>query len=218
MAQKAARARQDQTADGDPADGDLAGARSRERSPRQDNRRRALMDAAAALFAGQGYRATTIRDIAGAVGMLPGSVYYHFKSKDALLLAVYREGVSGIARRLDAAIEDLAEPWARLEAAAVAHLETILDESAYAKVMVRVLPEDAGEVGAELTGARDGYEARFRRLIADLGLPAGGPAGELRLLVLGALNWAQVWYRPDGKAPAAIARDFVRSLKHGVAP
>lgn len=184
-----------------------------ERAPRQDNRKRALMDAAATAFAAQGYRATTIRDIAGAVGMLPGSVYYHFPSKEALLLAVYDEAVTGIASRVDAAIAAESDPWARLEAAAVAHMETVLDTSAYAKVMVRVLPEDADDAAVALTAARDGYEARFRSLFAALALP-----GSLRLMLLGALNGAQVWYRPGGETPAAIARTFLRALKNGVTP
>jgi AcrR family transcriptional regulator len=189
-----------------------------ERAPRQDNRKRALMDAAAAAFATQGYGATTIRDIAGAVGMLPGSVYYHFPSKEALLLAVYGEAVTGIASRVDAAIAAERDPWARLEAAAVAHMETVLDESAYAKVMVRVLPEDADGAAAALTAARDGYEARFRSLFAALALPPAVSPGSLRLMLLGALNGAQVWYRPGGERPAAIAGTFVRALRGGVAP
>ncbi|MDP6954147.1 MAG: TetR/AcrR family transcriptional regulator [Alphaproteobacteria bacterium] len=189
-----------------------------ERAPRQDNRKRALMDAAATAFAAQGYRATTIRDVAGAVGMLPGSVYYHFPSKGALLLAVYDEAVTGIAVRVDAAIAGKSDPWARLEAAAVAHMETVLDDSAYAKVMVRVLPEDAEDAAAALTAARDSYEARFRDLFAALDLPPGASPASLRLMLLGALNGAQVWYRPGGETPAAIARSFVRSLKTGVAP
>jgi AcrR family transcriptional regulator len=197
---------------------DTGVAAARTPTPREDNRRRALMDAAAALFAVQGYRATTIRDIAGAVGMLPGSVYYHFPSKEALLLAVYREGVEGIAARVDEAVGDHDEPWDRLEAAAVAHLETVLDESAYAKVMVRVMPEDGSEIGPELTRARDSYEERFRRLFAALDLPADTSSGSLRLMILGALNWAQVWYRPGGETPSAIARKYVQSLRNGVAP
>ena len=67
------------------------------RAPRQDNRRQAILDAAAKLFARRGYHATSMRDMASATGMLPGSVYYHFDSKEALLLAVYAEGVQRIA-------------------------------------------------------------------------------------------------------------------------
>ena len=189
--------------------------------PRQDNRRVALMDAAAQLFADKGYSATTIRDIAGSAGMLPGSVYYHFPSKTALLLKIYRAGVDGLARRVDSAVAGAGDdPWAQLEAAAVAHLETVLDQSAYAKVMIGVLPEQAEDpaVSAKLARARDGYERRFRGLIGALGLHGESEAAQLRLMLLGALNWTQIWYRPDGAAPAEIARGYVRTLKQGVSP
>ncbi len=186
------------------------------RPVREGNRKRALMDAAAKLFATQGYRATTIRDIAGAVAMLPGSVYYHFPSKEHLLLAIYREAVEGISARIDAALDGLDDPWDRLEAAATAHLDAILDESAYAKVMVRVLPEDGREIAADLTRARDDYERRFQGLIAELDLPDGVSAGILRVMMLGALNWSQVWYRSGGETPANIARNFLKVVKSGV--
>ena len=79
---------------------------------RGENRREALLDAAAAMFAAKGYDGTSIRDIAGAVGMLPGSLYYHFKSKEELLLAVYRKGVARFEAAIDAALgETAAEPW-----------------------------------------------------------------------------------------------------------
>lgn len=185
------------------------------RARRQDNRRGALMDAAARLFAEQGYRATTIRDIASAAGMLPGSVYYHFESKDALLVAVYREGVARIIARVDAATESENDPWARLEAASAGHLQAILDANAYAQVIVRVVPGDAGEVAEALTEARDEYEARFRRLLEPLELAPGIDRGRLRLMLLGALNWAKIWYRPGGGDPATIAKDFVTILRAG---
>jgi TetR/AcrR family transcriptional regulator, cholesterol catabolism regulator len=187
------------------------------RAPRQDNRREAVMDAAAKLFAGQGYRATTVRDIAGAAGMLPGSVYYHFKSKDALLLAVYREGVARIIAHVDAATAGESDPWARLGAASAGHLEAILDANAYAQVIVRVVPGDAAEVAGALRQARDEYEDRFRRLLDPLELAPGVDRGRLRLMLLGALNWAKVWYRPGASEPGAIARDFVAVLRAGAA-
>ena len=45
-----------------------------------------------------------MRDIAKAVGMLSGSIYYHFDSKEGMLLAVYEEGERRVAEAVDAAI------------------------------------------------------------------------------------------------------------------
>lgn len=74
------------------------------RAPRQDNRRAQLLDAAAHLFSERGFHATSMRDIAKAVGMLSGSIYYHFESKEEMLLAVYEEGKRRIADEVDAAV------------------------------------------------------------------------------------------------------------------
>ncbi|MDP6709309.1 MAG: TetR/AcrR family transcriptional regulator [Alphaproteobacteria bacterium] len=185
------------------------------RARRQNNRRQEVLDAAAACFAGRGYRATTMREIAAQAGMLPGSIYYHFPSKEELLLAVYEEGVRRIEAVIDGAVAAVEGPWARLEAACAAHLEAILDESDYARVIIRVLPEDAGEAAAALVALRDRYEGRFRALFQAVPLAAGADRGALRLLLIGAMNWSQVWYRPGREPPAALARTFVRALRPG---
>ncbi|GAA4487853.1 TetR/AcrR family transcriptional regulator [Microbacterium panaciterrae] len=43
-----------------------------------------ILDCAAALFAEKGIAGTTVRDIAGRAGILSGSLYHHFPSKDAM--------------------------------------------------------------------------------------------------------------------------------------
>jgi len=182
------------------------------RTPRQDNRRERLLDAAAAIICRRGYHATSMRDIARATDMLPGSIYYHFESKEALLIAVYAEGVRRIAARVDDAIVAESTLMKRLEAACVAHLEMLLTDSDYAQVVVRVLPDDVPDARAHLTALRDDYEARFRRLIGALPLPVRRRR-YLRLALLGALNGAQTWYRSGGDTPARIARRMLEVVR-----
>lgn len=183
-----------------------------ERAPRQDNRRQHLLDAAAGLICRRGYHATSMRDIGRATDMLPGSIYYHFASKDELLVAIYAEGVRRIAERVDKAAARATDPMKRLEAACVAHLEMLLTDSDYAQVVVRVLPEDVPAVSVRLTALRDDYEERFRRLIAALKLPKTRQR-YARLTLLGGLNSAQAWYRPGGDSPARIARRVLECLR-----
>lgn len=180
---------------------------------RVNNRVKPLLDAAASQFAAKGYRAATIRDIAAAIDMLPGSVYYHFSSKHALLLAVYEEGVNRVSSRLDDAVASETDPWHRLRAAAEAHLSTILDQSTYACVMNRVSPDQVPEIEQELIELRGAYEERFVTLFEDLPLQKGVDRGLLRLMLLGALNWAQMWYRSDRTPIEEIARAFVDNLR-----
>ena len=184
------------------------------RAQRSDNRLPAVLDAAARLFAEKGYVATSMRDIAEPCAMLPGSLYYHFAAKEDLLAAVYERGVEEIRRGVRAAVVKELEPWARLEAACAAHLETVLRRSDYAQVLIRVLPEDVPAAAARLGRLRDAYEKEFAALIGALPLPGGADRKALRLMLLGALNWSRFWFDAAGReTPRSLARKFVDFLK-----
>jgi AcrR family transcriptional regulator len=179
---------------------------------RSDNRSVELRDAAAALFASKGFHHTSIRDIVKAVGMLPGSLYYHYANKDELLLAVYAEGVRRIDVSVARAVESRDGAWAQLEAACIAHLVALLDESAYAKVVVSVHPDTVPAVRSTLAGMRDDYEARFVRLLASFEGASSEDMRVARMMLLGALNWTPVWFRSNGLSPEDIAKGFLRLL------
>ena len=191
--------------------GAAAGRRAHSRLPQ-------LLDEAAHAFAARGFAAASVREIVQRVGMLPGSLYCHFPTKEALLVAVYREGVERISAAVDAAVASIADPWQRLEAASVAHLSALLDQTDYSQVVIRVRPGDAPAVAAELIALRDRYEKRFARLVAELPLARPVRRSDLRLFLMGALNWSQTWYRDDGRSsPEQIARRFVALLRTGLA-
>lgn len=189
------------------------------RPPRADNRLPQVLDAAAAQFAARGFEAASIRDIVGAVGMLPGSLYYHFATKDELLAAVYAEGVRRVEAAVLAALEGCGgDPWERLEAACTAHLETLLGQGDYARVVISVAPRDVPSRAEEIAAQRSRYEGHFRALVDALPLPGGWSQGALRLMLLGALNWVPTWHRADGGAsPREIARGFVHMLREPAA-
>jgi TetR/AcrR family transcriptional regulator, cholesterol catabolism regulator len=183
------------------------------RALRSDNRLPLILDEAARLFRAHGFDGASVRDIVRAVDMLPGSLYYHFPTKEALLAAVYAEGVRRISGAVKTAIDGKARGWDRLEAACIAHLEALLQESDYAQVVIRVRPSDAPSVAPELVKLRDEYEQLFADLIDDLPLARGVDRRSLRLMLLGALNWSQTWYRAGRDNPHAIARRFVQLLR-----
>ena len=190
-----------------------------QRLPPPANRLKLILDEAARLFREKGYAATSMRDIAAAAGMLPGSLYYHFTAKEDLLVAVYEEGVRRITEKVQAAVARHDKPWERLEAAAVAHLEALLKTGDYALVVIRVLPKDVPGAAARLLRLRDRYEKLFVELVAALPLPAETDRNALRLMLLGSLNWSQHWFREDGRAtPRAIARSYLRLLREAQKP
>ncbi|MCA0245083.1 MAG: TetR/AcrR family transcriptional regulator [Proteobacteria bacterium] len=175
--------------------------------------RETLMAVSARLFARGGFDATSMRDIAGEAGMLAGSMYYHFSSKNDLIAAVYEEGVAEISAAVDAAVAAADTPWTRLEAACVAHLQSLLSDTAHAAVMTADLRRLDARLRRRLIAMRDAYERRFIDLVTALPLGTGTDRTLWRLQLLGALNWTPTWYRPGGKSPAAIARALVAALR-----
>lgn len=188
------------------------------RAPRSDSRRSALLDEAAWLFRQRGYDAASVRDIAGAAGMQPGSLYCHFANKEDLLVAVYEAGIGEITAAVTAAVAAESDPWRRFEAACSAHLEALLKSSDYPQVAVRVLPHDVPKASARLAALRDGYEAIFAELVAALPLADDVDRGFLRRLVIGGLNSTTTWFRHSGDSPRTIARKFVRTLRQALEP
>jgi AcrR family transcriptional regulator len=178
-----------------------------------DNRRDALLLAAARHFARGGFEAASMRDIAREVGMLAGSMYYHFASKDELIEDVYALGVGQVTASVDRALADARGAWSRLEAACVGHLEALLADSPFARVMTADLSRLPAGLRRRLVKQRDFYEQLFVTIIDELKLPSDIDRRLLRLHLLGALNWTPTWYRPGGASPAEIARALVRSLR-----
>ena len=146
--------------------------------------------------------------------MLSGSIYYHFDSKEEMLLAVYQEGERRIAEAVDAAVETETEPWRRLEAASAAHLRALIAHRDYSQVMIQTSPHEAGSAEGRIRDLRRDYEQRFRRLIDDLKLPPEIDRRYLRLLLFGALNWSPIWYRTGGDSPEIVARRFLDTLRN----
>src|ERR1700723_4374381 len=99
----------------------LARAKARTKKPKSlrkgPGRRRQIIAAASELFARNGFEGTSIRDIAAASGVLSGSLYYHFPSKEDLLLTVHEESLTAMRQEVEAAIAGINEPWKRLDEA-----------------------------------------------------------------------------------------------------
>lgn len=180
-----------------------------------ESRREALLDAAASMFAAKGYDGTSIRNITGAVGMLPGSIYYHFASKEELLLAVYRKGVAQFEEAIDAALANSnGEPWQVLEAVCAAHLSILLNGGPYARIVspefVRSFPP---AMLPTLNAERDRYERHFEKLIAALPLDPATDRWLFKVALFGSLNWSQTWYRKGRYTPGDIAAAFIAILQ-----
>ena len=174
------------------------------------------MEKASALIARQGFDGTSMRDIASAVDMLPGSLYYHFSSKEDMLLAVHERVVTDMIDATEAAIAKGKTPWDRLERAAVAHLVSLLGSGNLMTIISPNFAEDRDDLNEKLKAHRRTYEEIFKKLFQEIDLPDDVDRHLLRLQLLGALNWVPVWYNPKHKSsPQTIAKTFVETIRKG---
>ncbi len=168
----------------------------------EPNRRADIVRAAGRLFHQKGYAATTIRDIADAVGMRSGSPFYHFKTKHDMLRAVVLEGMNSIHQAVADAANSGKSPRAAFEAMLRAHLEQLLGGEGrdFAATLLHESRHLDPEVLAEVVTLKDRYEAMWQKALEDLKRVdlIADDSRVARLLLLGALNWTVQWYRPDG--------------------
>ena len=164
--------------------------------------RKAILEAATRLFGAQQYHGTTMRDIAREVGVLPGSLYAHIESKEALLLEVVNtafEPVLQLAAELDASTEP---PEARLRAGIIAHVCEVADHRERALVVLHQWRYLTGDDYAAVLHKRRRYQAVFEHIYRE-GVAQGVFNPEITpsdaiFAILGAVNWVPEWFSPDG--------------------
>lgn len=177
-------------------------------------RRKQILTEAGKLFAARGFEGASMREIAAATGLLSGSLYYHFASKEELFVAVYDANIRMVSEAVRQAIETVEGPWNRLEAAGIAHCEALLTGDRTSVLDVKFPPGLQG-VRPRLIQSRDEHDRLFDSLIAPLDLPDDIDQTQFRLHVLGALNGAVIWYRPSSRlSPADVARNVIGVLRY----
>jgi len=97
-------------------------------------RREELLDLAATMFAERGLRATTVRDIADSAGILSGSLYHHFSSKEQMVDELLRGFLDWLFERYQQIVETEPNPLERLKGLFMASFEAI--EHRHAQVVI----------------------------------------------------------------------------------
>ena len=186
-------------------------------------RRAELLDIAAKLFAERGFKNTTVRDIADAAGILSGSLYHHFDSKESMVDEILRTFQDELFGRYDEILASDADPRAKLEQAVRVSFDAIDQHHSE----VAIFQNDAAYLGTlEGFGYLEERHAQSREVWMTL-LREGTGAGVLRAdldvdLVYRFIRdtvWVAVnWYRPGGTMSAAqVADQYVTILLEGIA-
>ncbi|MGH8237680.1 MAG: TetR/AcrR family transcriptional regulator, partial [Steroidobacteraceae bacterium] len=130
--------------------------------PEDPARRRALVAAAAKLFRRYGYQRTTARDIAGALGVHSGSIFYHFDSKEQILIAVMLEGMQQFAVAASVPLADAHTPLHRLRALFYGHLTALHGGGNEQAVVIQEWRNLSARARRRVVRLRDEIEAMWR--------------------------------------------------------
>ncbi|MEU3222823.1 TetR/AcrR family transcriptional regulator [Streptomyces sp. NPDC006976] len=186
-------------------------------------RRAELLATAAEVFAAQGYNATTVRRIADAAGMLAGSLYYHFDSKESMVDEILSTFLNELWEGYDAVLEAGLGPRETIEALVTESFREI-DRHRDA---VAIYQKEARHLAAQPRFQYlDDSQRKFEK--AWLGTLERGVADgtfradlDIRLtyrFVRDTVWVAASWYRPGGRhSPEEIARQYLSMVLDGIA-
>lgn len=167
----------------------------------------AIMNVAMHLFGKKGFNGTSMRDIANAVGLLPGSLYAHIESKEALLLEIVADGIGRFISAVEPHVASEGDPVRRLRQMIAAHVEVVADNPERSQVVFHQWRFLSADNLPQAIERRRRYESCYVQVVGD-GVRCGliKPDLNLRiavLTILGALNWTPEWFSPGGKLSAA---------------
>ena len=167
-------------------------------------KRERILQEAVALFYARGFTATTLDDIAAALGVTKPFIYTHFRSKPDLLAALCAPTIElSLAAVADAA-KGPGTPTKRLYRALVDFTKVVLQRQANIAIFFREEKHLAPEALAEITALRKQFDRTLSKLLAE-----GVAAGEFKvadvnvaaLAIGGMISWAYTWHRPNGRLP-----------------
>jgi AcrR family transcriptional regulator len=182
--------------------------------------REGILEAAARIFSEKGYHATSMQDIAEAVNLQKASLYYHFSSKQEILIAILDLALDLINTRLELVLSQSLSPGDKLRQAMVSYLQTIAENQNLSAVLLLELRSLDPEIKARHASRREKFEKLWRDLIIE-----GNQEGIFNSVdpsltgraILGVLNWTVTWYRREGpRSSTEIANLFADLLLNGL--
>ncbi|MET9853685.1 TetR/AcrR family transcriptional regulator [Streptomyces sp. NPDC006450] len=186
-------------------------------------RRRELLDTAAEVFAAQGYNATTVRKIADAAGMLAGSLYYHFDSKESMLDEILSAFLTELWEGYDTVLAAGLGPRQTIEALVTESFREIDRHRA----AVAIYQKESRHLSVQprfhyLSDSQVKFEKAWLGTL-ERGVADGVFRGDLDIrltyrFVRDTVWVAASWYRPGGQhSPEEIARQYLSMVLDGIA-
>jgi TetR/AcrR family transcriptional regulator len=164
------------------------------------DRRTEILKSAAAAFRRRGYHGASVDEIASALEMTKGNLYYYFKNKEEILFACHEYSLDKLLALMDAVHAEQTSPEAKLRKLMLAFVHLILDD--LHGTALTLDPEALSPpLLARVIAKRDRFDHGIRTIIQqgiDQGQFRPGDPKMIEFAMMGAVNWISKWFDPAG--------------------
>jgi AcrR family transcriptional regulator len=178
-----------------------------------------ILKSAAIAFRKLGYHGATVEQIAAALHMKKGNLYYYYRNKEEILFACHQYSLDRVIELLEEIDHSDAPADDKLRRLINAFVHTILDELHGTALFLNLEALSPAHLRTVIA-RRDRFDRGMRQIIAD-GVRTGafGPCDPklISFAILGAVNWIPRWFKPNGPASSQeIADRFAEFLIAGL--
>jgi TetR/AcrR family transcriptional regulator, cholesterol catabolism regulator len=192
-----------------------------ERAKRTRLTQKVIAEAAAELFAWKGFGATSLNDIAEALGVTKVALYYHVKNKEEILRLIYLMVLNMAEEPLRRIVESELSPVEKLRRAVEHHISVTVNTSPAIKVFYREHAHLTGPFAREIMLREKDYERYIEQIVQE-GIAQGAfkPGFDPQVITFGLLgmcHWLSQWYKPSGRyTHRQIASMFMDMIEGGL--
>jgi TetR/AcrR family transcriptional regulator len=164
------------------------------------DRRIEILKSAAAAFRRRGYHGASVDEIASALEMTKGNLYYYFENKEAILYACHDYSLEVLLSLMDEVRADPSPPDDKLRRLILAFIHMMLDEL-QGTALTLDLQALSPALLKRVIVKRDRFDRGLREIIQegmDQGLFRAGDPKMIGFAIMGAVNWITKWFDPAG--------------------
>jgi AcrR family transcriptional regulator len=187
--------------------------------PATSDRRTEILKSAAAAFRHRGYHGASVDEIASALEMTKGNLYYYFRNKEEILFACHDYSNDVLLTLLEEVEKENSTPEEKLRKLVVAFIHLILDELR-GTALTLDLQALSPPLLKRVISKRDQFDHGMRAIIQqgiDQGMFRDGDPKMIAFAIMGAVNWLPKWFDPGGPATSdQIGQSFADYLVGGL--
>ncbi len=175
-------------------------------------KREIILKTAASLFRSKGYSATSMRDLAKAVGMEAASLYNHIKSKQEILAALLLDAANSFMDGMERIENEDIKPLEKIERLISLHIRIAVKNTDAISLLTQEWRHLEGEAYTEFNSKRKDYEKRFKNILI-----RGIESEEIKNVnpdvalfsILSTMRWFYAWYsKKDGFSIGELEQQF----------